>query len=101
MGHRNGGSILGHIGTKSAKKSLNLLKTAMIVQVILSGMLPVFGGRNQGYRESRRMSINGLVQQLCRPKEEKVGFVELHCCTRGPVIERYPARWWRRGCRLC
>ena len=33
------------------------------------------GGRNQGYRNSRRMSINRLVQQLCN--EEDVGFVDL------------------------
>ena len=35
----------------------------------------MIGSRNQGYRNSSRMSINILVQQLC--KEEDVGFVDL------------------------
>ena len=35
----------------------------------------MIGGRNQGYRNSRRMAINRLLQQLC--KEEDVGFVDL------------------------
>ena len=31
--------------------------------------------RSQGYRNSRRMAVNGMVKQLCR--EEEVGFVDL------------------------
>ena len=61
MGHRNGGSILCHRGTNNARKYLNLLKTA--------GMLPVFGGSSQRYRNSRRMSINGLVQHCVRKRK--------------------------------
>ena len=60
------------------KKYRNLLKKtkeARVGQIILSGSLPVFGTRSQGYINSRRMVVNGMVQQLCR--EEEVGFVEL------------------------
>ena len=39
------------------------------------GILPAMGGRNQGYGNSRKMTINKLVQQLC--KEEGVGFMDL------------------------
>ena len=35
----------------------------------------MFGTRSQGYRNSRRMAVNGMMQQLCR--EEEVGFVDL------------------------
>ena len=35
----------------------------------------MIGSRNQGFRNSRRMAINTLVQQLCR--EEDVGFLDL------------------------
>ena len=93
MGAGKGGSILVHIGAHNAdmvgtrpsrydgyivKKYRNLLKRtkqARVGQIILSGILPVIGGRNHGYRNSRRMAINRLVQQLCR--EEDVGFVNL------------------------
>ena len=87
MGTGKGGSIVVHAGTNNAaregttaivKKYRNLLtrtKQARIGQIILSGILPVIGDRNQGYRNSRRMAINILVQQLC--KEEDVGFVDL------------------------
>ena len=42
---------------------------------ILSGMLPVFGNRIHGYRNSKRMVVNGTVNRLC--KEEEVGYVDL------------------------
>ena len=42
------------------------------------GILPVMGSRRQGYRNYRRMTVNTLVQQLCR--EEEVGFVDLWGC---------------------
>ena len=35
----------------------------------------MFGNRIQGYRNSKRMAVNGMVEQLC--KEEKVGYVDL------------------------
>ena len=73
MGTGKGGSILVHVGTNNADrkgttaivmKYRDLLKRTKQARV-LSGILPVIGGRNQGYRNSRRMSINRLVQQLC------------------------------------
>ena len=36
----------------------------------LSGILPVFGNKIDGYRNSKRMAINGMVKRLC--KEEDV-----------------------------
>ena len=87
MGSGNGGTILVHIGTNNADKEgttailekyRNLLKKtkqARIGQIILSGILPVFGNRIQGYRNSKRMAVNGMVKQLC--KEEEVGYVDL------------------------
>ena len=77
-----------YIGTNNTEKEgttaivkiyRNLLKKtkeARIGQIILSGILPVlFGTRNQYFRNSRRMAVNGMVKQLCR--EEEVGFVDL------------------------
>ncbi len=88
MGRGKGGTILVHVGTNNAAKEgttaiivekyRNLLKKtqqARVGQIILSGILPVFGSRSQGYRNSRRMAVNGMVQQLCR--EEEMGFVDL------------------------
>ena len=87
MGRGYGGSILVHVGTNNAdnegttaivKKYKNLLKKtkqARVGQIILSGMLPVFGNRIQGYRNSKRMAVNGMVKRLCN--EEEVGYVDL------------------------
>ena len=50
-------------------------KEARVGQIILPGILPVFGTRSHGYRNSRRMAVNGVMKQLCR--EEEVGFVDL------------------------
>ena len=83
MGIGNGGSILVHIGTNNAvkegttiivEKYRNLLrktKQAMVGHIILSEILPVFENRIQRYRNSKRMTVNGMVEQLC--KEEDVG----------------------------
>ena len=69
MGTGKGGSILVHVGTNNAdregttaivKKYRDLLKRtkqARVGQIILSGILPVIGGRNQGYRRRRRRRI--------------------------------------------
>ena len=35
----------------------------------------MFGNRIQGYRNSTRMAVNGMVKRLC--KEEEVGYVDL------------------------
>ena len=44
-------------------------------QIIISGILPVFGNKIQGYRNSKRMAVNGMVERLC--KEEDVGYMDL------------------------
>ena len=87
MGRGNGGSILVHIGTNQADKEgttaivdkyRNLLektKQARVGQIISSGMLPVFGNRIDGYSNSKRMAVNGMVKRLS--KEEEVGYVDL------------------------
>ena len=87
MGRGYGGSILVHVGTNNTDKEgttaivekyRNLLKKtkqARAGQIILFGILPVFGNRIQGYRNSKRMAVNGMVKRLC--KEEEVGYVDL------------------------
>ncbi len=87
MGRGSGGSILVHVGTNNADKEgttaivgkyRNLLKMAKhLGQIILSGILSVFGNTIQGYSNSKRMSVavNGMVKRLC--KEEEVGYVDL------------------------
>ena len=59
-------------------KYSNLLKKtkeARVGQIILSGILPVFGNRIDGYINSKRMAINGMMKRLC--KEEDAGYVDL------------------------
>ena len=85
LGRGKGGTILVHIGTNNAdkegttaivgkyRKLLKKTKEARVEQIILSGILPVFGNRIDGYRNSKRMAINGMVTRLC--KEEEVGYV--------------------------
>ena len=87
MGRGNGGTVLVHIETNNADKEgrtaivkeyRNLLKKTNEVrvgQIILSVISPVFETRSQGYINSWRMAVNGMVPQLCR--EEEVGFVDL------------------------
>ena len=86
-GNANGGTILVHVGTNNADKEgttaivekyrdlLKKTKQARVGQIIISGILPVFGNRIQGYRNSKRMAVNGMVERLC--KEEDVGYVDL------------------------
>ena len=87
MGRGKGGTILVHVGTNNADKEgttaivdkyRNLLKKkkeARVGQLILSGILPVYGNRIDGYRNSKRMAINGMMKRLC--EEEDVGYVDL------------------------
>ena len=51
------------------------LKKTRVKQIILSGNLPVMGGRGAIYRNCKRMSINTLVELMC--EEEGVGFIDL------------------------
>ena len=72
MGRGKGGTILVHIGTNNAdkegttaivdkyRKLLKKTKEARVEQIILSGILPVFGNRIDGYRNLKRMAINGM-----------------------------------------
>ena len=87
VGRGNGGTILVHVGTNNADKEgttaivekyrelLKKTKQARLGQIILSGILPVCGNRIQGYRNSKRMAVNGMVERLC--KEEEVGYVDM------------------------
>ena len=86
-GKRKGRNLLVHIGTNNAdkegttaivdkyRKLLKKTKEARVEQIILSGILPVFDNRIDGYRNSKRMAINGMVKRLC--KEDDVGYVDL------------------------
>ena len=61
MGRGNGGTILVHVGTNNADKEgttaivekyrdlLKKTKQARVGQIIISGILPVFGNRIQGF----------------------------------------------------
>ena len=81
MGRGNGGSILVHIGTNNADKEgttaivekyRNLLKKtkqARAGHIILSGILPVFGNKIHGYRNSKRMAVNGMVKRFARKRK--------------------------------
>ena len=57
------------------RQLVRTLKQTRVVQVILSGILPVMGRRGHKYRHCRGLAINMLVQKLYR--EEEVGFVDL------------------------
>ena len=87
VGRGNGGTILVHVGTNNTdkegttaivekyRKLLKKTKQARLGQITLSGILPVCGNRIQGYRNSKRMAVNGMVERLC--KEEEVGYVDM------------------------
>ena len=87
LGHGQGGSILVHVGTNNADREgttrivqryrqlVGKLKKTRVEQIILSGILPVIGGRGVTYRNCKRMAINALVEQMC--EEEGVGFLDL------------------------
>ena len=87
LGHGQGGSILVHVGTNNADREgttsivqryrqlVGKLKKTRVEQIILSGFLPVIGGRGATYRNCKRMAINALVEQMC--EEEGVGFLDL------------------------
>ena len=82
-----GGSVLVHVGTNNAEKEgtsaivgkyrrlIKTLKEARVRKIVLSGILPIMGGRGEEYRNFRRMAINTQVQKVCM--EEGVGFVDM------------------------
>ena len=87
MGGGTGGVVLVHVGTNNAEKEgtssivgkyrslIKTLKEARVGQIVLSGILPIMGGRGEEYRNCRRMAINTQVQKVCM--EEGVGFVDM------------------------
>ena len=87
MGGGTGGAVLVHVGTNNAEKEgtsaivgkyrrlIKTLKEARVGQIVLSGILPIAGGRGEEYRNCRRMAINTQVQKVCM--EEGVGFVDM------------------------
>ena len=87
MGRGNGGTIVVHVGTNNTdkerttaivekyRKLLKKTKQARMGHSIISGILPVFENRIQGYRNSKRMAVNGMFERLC--KEEDVGYMDL------------------------
>ena len=86
MGGGTGGAVLVHVGMNIAEKEgtsaivgryrrlVKTLKEERIGQIVLSGILPVMGGRGEEYRNCRRMAINTQVQKVYM--EEGVGFVD-------------------------
>ena len=82
MGRGNGGTIIVHVGTNNTdkegttaivekyRKLVKKTKHARLGQIILSGIFPVCGNRIHGYRNSKSMAVNGMVERLC--KEEDV-----------------------------
>ena len=86
MGGGTGGVVLVHVGTNNAEKEgtsanvgkyswlIKTLKEAQVGQIVLSGILPIMGGRGEEYRNCR-MAINTQVQKVCM--EEGVGFVNM------------------------
>ena len=87
IGGGTGGAVLVHVGTNNAEKEgtssivgkyrrlIKTLKEARVGQIVLSGILPIMGGRGEEYRNCRRMAINTQVQKVCM--EEGVGFVDM------------------------
>ena len=87
MGGGTGGAVLVYVGTNNAEKEgtsaiignyrrlVKTLKEARIGEIVLSGILPVMGGRVEEYRNCRRMAISTQVQKVCM--EEGVGFVDM------------------------
>ena len=77
LGHGQGRSILVHVGTNNTDREgttrimqryrqlVGKLKKITVEQIILSGILPVKGGRGVAYRNCKRMAINVLVEQMC------------------------------------
>ena len=57
------------------RRLVKTLKETRVGQIVLSGILPIMGGRYEEYRNCRRMAINTQVQKVCM--EEGVGLVDM------------------------
>ena len=109
MGRGNGGTILVHVGTNNADKEgttaivekyrdlLKKTKQARVGQIIISGILPVFGNRIQGYRNSKSGGGAALQGRRCGIR----GFVGQLCGERRHVRERWSASEWQGGSSFC
>ena len=87
MGGGTGVAVLVHVGTNNAEKEgtsaivgkykrlIKTLKEARVGQIVLSGILPIMGGRGEEYSNCRRMTINTPLQKVCM--EEGVDFVDM------------------------
>ena len=61
-------AVLLDVGTDNAEKEgicYRRLVKARTGQIVLSGILPVMGGRGREYRNCRMMSINTLTKGMC------------------------------------
>ena len=111
MGRGYGGSILVHVGTNNTDKEgttaieekyKNLLKKtkqARAGQIILSGILPVFGNKIQKFDEDGSQwdgeaALQGRGSGIRR-------FVGQLCGERRDVCERWTASEWKGGCSFC
>ena len=65
------------------RKLIKTFKEARVGHIVLSGILPIMGGRGEEYKNCRRMAINTQVHKVCT--EEGVGFVDMWL----NVVERY------------
>ena len=116
VGRGKGGTILVHVGTNNADKEgttaivkkyrdlLKRTKQARVGQIIMSGILPVIGSRNQGYRNSRRMSINSLVGPTAAMQGRGRGirgFMEQLCGEGGDVYEGWTASERKGSWSVC
>ena len=87
MGGGTGGAVFVHVGTNNAEKEetsaivgkyrklIKTLKEARVGQFVLSGILPIMGGKGEEYRNCRRMAINTQVHKVCM--EEGIRFVDM------------------------
>ena len=75
-----------HVGTNNAEEGtpaivgkyrrlIKTLKEARVGHNVLSGILPIMGGRGEVYKNCRGMVTNIQVQKVCM--EEGVGFVDM------------------------
>ena len=81
---------------------LKKTKQARVGQIILSGILPVFGNRIQEYRHSKRMAVNGMVKRLFQGRGSGIrGFVGQLCGERRNARQRWLPSECKGGCCFC